>query len=130
MSGLNAVWIIVVVAVAVVGAAVAMNRRATRGSAAAPSQRPAAPTGSGDADLLSRAAELVIRTQFGSVSMVVRKLSLSPAKAAAVMDVLEANGIVGPHASDQARAVLVRPADSAEVLRGLRTGRPVSRVRR
>jgi DNA segregation ATPase FtsK/SpoIIIE-like protein len=130
MSGLNVVWIVAAIAVAVTRAAVALNRRATQGSAAAATQRPAAATGSGDADLLSQAADLVIRTQFGSIHMVARKLGLSPAKASAVMDVLEANGIVGPHAGDQARVVLVRPADSAAVLRGLRTGRPLGRVRR
>jgi DNA segregation ATPase FtsK/SpoIIIE-like protein len=89
--------------------------------------RPTATAGSDEPDLLSRAAELVIRTQFGSVSMLQRKLVVNRAKADALMDALEANLIVGPPVADRARDVLVNPADLSQVLRRLRTGRPLFR---
>lgn len=67
-----------------------------------------------DAALLRQAAELIIMTQFGSASMLTRKLKIGQPKAAKLMVLLEERGIVGPdEGSGRAREVLV-PADLLE----------------
>lgn len=75
------------------------------------------------ASLLVRATELLGTTQYGSITMLHRKMKVSAAQAWEIMDRLEKLGIVAPFDGVEIRQVLVAADDVPDAMKAVEEGR-------
>ncbi|WP_028986612.1 FtsK/SpoIIIE family DNA translocase [Thermicanus aegyptius] len=66
-------------------------------------------------DLYEKAVQLVIESQTASVSLLQRRFRVGYARAARLIDMMEANGIVGPYEGSKPREVLVSKRDESQI---------------
>lgn len=78
-----------------------------------------------DPEILAQAAQILVAGQFGSTSVIQRKLRLGFAAAGHAMDRLEQLGVVGASRGAGARDVLLPPELAGWAAEQIRSGRPV-----
>ncbi|MGH2372832.1 MAG: DNA translocase FtsK, partial [bacterium] len=80
-------------------------------------QQSAGAEGGGDGERMIEAARLVVRSGYGSVSLLQRKMRIGYVTAARLIDEMEARGIVGPVQGSNPREVLIGLDDLERLLR-------------
>lgn len=92
----------------------------TASAADSPDEADSPPAAPVDRDRLTAAAEMVISSQFGSTSMLQRKLRAGNAECVALMAELERLGVVGPDDGSKTRDVLVAADDIEAAIERIR----------
>lgn len=70
---------------------------------------------SNDDELLGEATEIILQARKASASLLQRRLRIGYARAANILDILEARGIIGPADGARPRDVLIGSADDADM---------------